>query len=78
MSSNLQCAVAPSPHLIQYQAMIQTDVLYDGHGTLLLLQDFFANSAEGAKARGEPPPNKPKTAEEQVRPRLTRRLLARR
>ena len=35
---------------------------------LLLLQDFFANSAEGAKARGEPPPKKPKTAEEQVRP----------
>jgi hypothetical protein len=29
-------------------------------------QDFFANSTEGAKARGEPPPKKPKTAEEQV------------
>lgn len=43
---------------------------------LCLLQDFFANSAEGAKARGEPPPKKPKTAEEQVRPRLSRMLLA--
>lgn len=33
------------------------------------LQDFFADSADGAKARGRPPPKKPKTAEEQVRAR---------
>lgn len=29
-------------------------------------QDFFANQADGAKARGEPPPKKPKNPEEQL------------